>query len=104
DAMSNRQWSPEVIEELRAVRDSKSYRQTHGTFAFYCKDELNISRAYAHRLLSGTRSPKQNIPAELRWEIWERDDFRCHYCGVRRFLSIDHIVPESQGGTLDPRN
>ncbi len=47
---------------------------------------------------------KENIPAKLRWEIWERDNFTCLHCGVRKNLSIDHIIPESKGGTLDPAN
>lgn len=47
---------------------------------------------------------KQPIPDTLRWTIWERDDFTCHYCGSRKFLSVDHIVPESQGGELSLDN
>lgn len=47
---------------------------------------------------------KALIPAELRWAIWERDNFTCRHCGRRQFLSIDHIVPEARGGTLDPAN
>lgn len=46
---------------------------------------------------------KKPIPATLRWEVWERDDFTCRHCGTRRNLSCDHIHPESKGGeaTLD---
>lgn len=47
---------------------------------------------------------KVPIPDDLRWESWERDNFTCRHCGARRFLSVDHIVPESRGGTLDPSN
>jgi hypothetical protein len=47
---------------------------------------------------------KEPIPVELRWAIWERDDFRCKHCGTRRFLAVDHIIAESNGGTLDPAN
>lgn len=50
------------------------------------------------------RRSKVTIPPELRWQIWERDDFRCRICGVRSNLSVDHIHPESLGGTLDPDN
>lgn len=41
---------------------------------------------------------KEWIAASLRWEVWERDNFTCRRCGVRRDLSVDHIVPESKGG------
>lgn len=47
---------------------------------------------------------KEPIPADLRWEIWKRDDFRCHYCGTRQFLSLDHKIPESKGGSMAPGN
>jgi hypothetical protein len=50
------------------------------------------------------RTPKEPIPESLRWEIWERDNFTCHYCGARKFLSIDHKIPENHGGTLDANN
>lgn len=46
---------------------------------------------------------KQAVSEELRWTVWERDNFTCRHCGIRAFLSCDHIVPESAGGetTLD---
>ena len=50
------------------------------------------------------RRKKRKIPKALRWEVWLRDNFTCKYCGVRRNLSIDHKVPESQGGTDDMFN
>lgn len=49
-------------------------------------------------------APKEKIPAPLRWEIWERDNFTCKHCGTHRDLTIDHIIPESRGGTLHPDN
>jgi len=47
---------------------------------------------------------KTPIPPELRWQIWERDNFECQMCGARTFLSIDHIFPESKGGDLSLDN
>jgi hypothetical protein len=38
------------------------------------------------------------VPIELRWEIWERDNFTCKTCGSHKYLSIDHIIPLSKGG------
>ena len=43
---------------------------------------------------------KKPIPSEIRWKVWERDNFPCQYCGARHYLSVDHIIPESKGGTL----
>lgn len=47
---------------------------------------------------------KQPIPDDLRWRIWERDDYTCRYCGRRNFLSIDHVIPESRGGSMEEKN
>lgn len=44
------------------------------------------------------RYKKGNIPADLRWAVWERDNFTCKKCGSRRQLAIDHVMPESKGG------
>lgn len=44
------------------------------------------------------------IPPALRWEVWERDDFTCHYCGERKWLAIDHIQAESVGGVASLDN
>jgi hypothetical protein len=48
--------------------------------------------------------PKRSIPADLRWAVWERDNFTCQFCGTRRRLSVDHIIPESQGGKTELDN
>jgi len=46
------------------------------------------------------QTKKKPIPPEIRWQVWERDNFICQGCGARRYLSVDHIIPESKGGTL----
>lgn len=98
------QWTALKVDYLRTVHKSRSYKRTHGTFRRFCREEFNIGKSYAYRIISGERCRKRPISAELRWEIWERDDFRCAYCGKRRFLSVDHIKPEKYGGTLDKAN
>ncbi len=47
---------------------------------------------------------KVKIPGKLKWIVWERDDFTCKACGIRRNLSVDHIVPESKGGLTELNN
>jgi len=41
---------------------------------------------------------KKNIPPELKWNIFERDNFTCQHCGSHKYLQVDHITPESIGG------
>jgi len=45
-----------------------------------------------------TQYKKVPIPEELRWEVFERDGFKCVKCDSRRFLRADHIIAESKGG------
>ena len=44
------------------------------------------------------------IARDLRWQIWERDNFTCRICGARQFLVVDHVVPRWHGGPTIPGN
>lgn len=39
----------------------------------------------------------------IRWQVFDRDDFRCVACGKSAhdgvLLHVDHIIPRSKGGT-----
>ena len=54
--------------------------------------------------ISINRWRKKIIPSNIRWAVWERDNFTCKKCGARQFLSIDHIYPESKGGETSIEN
>lgn len=51
---------------------------------------------------------RKNIPARVRWNVFQRDDFRCVYCGAARkdgaVLVVDHGDPFSRGGADDESN
>jgi 5-methylcytosine-specific restriction endonuclease McrA len=85
--------------ELRAALESKEYRKSHGSFRDYCKAVHNISPALAYRYTHERHNSKVKVPESLRWDVWERDNFTCLNCGSRKFLRVDHIIPESKGGT-----
>jgi hypothetical protein len=36
--------------------------------------------------------------------VFERDNFHCVYCGSEKNLTLDHQIPQSRGGSHDPRN
>ena len=38
------------------------------------------------------------IPPVSRKEILRRDENQCQYCGNRKQLTIDHVIPRSRGG------
>lgn len=47
------------------------------------------------------------LSARMRYEILRRDDFTCRYCGAKPpdvRLVVDHVVPESLGGSSTPDN
>ncbi len=50
------------------------------------------------------RRTKQPIPNAIRKVVFERDAYRCQQCGDWHDLTIDHIHPESKGGTLHIAN
>lgn len=47
---------------------------------------------------------KVAIPNDLRWAVFERDNFTCKICGARKHLHCDHIHPESKGGEATMEN
>lgn len=50
---------------------------------------------------------REHIPAKLRHEVFQRDNYRCRECGATNketTLEIDHIVPVSKGGTNNIKN
>lgn len=65
----------EVGEALLEIRDSRLYRETHGTFEDYCRERWGFSRSRASRLISasevvrlvpvGTSVPTERIAREL---------------------------------------
>src|SRR4051812_35667498 len=47
-----------------------------------------------------------SIGWSLRFQILERDGFKCQYCGagIEGQLGVDHIIPTCFGGSSDPTN
>lgn len=81
-----------------------AYDQWGDEYAWdYCIGTLEHRRAEQHPR-NPTPPKKRPIPKELRWEVWERDDFTCQHCGSRRDLACDHIHPESKGGEATREN
>ena len=43
-------------------------------------------------------------PAFTRFNLFLRDRFSCVYCGSRRELTFDHVIPRAQGGRTSWEN
>lgn len=47
--------------------------------------------------------PRKRV-AFTRFNLFLRDEFSCQYCGARRDLTFDHVVPRARGGTTNWEN
>ncbi|NEQ45305.1 MAG: HNH endonuclease [Leptolyngbya sp. SIOISBB] len=50
------------------------------------------------RLVGGHRERHWKVPSVTRREVFRRDQHRCQYCGSRKQLTLDHVIPRSKGG------
>lgn len=75
-----------------------SHSQLGGTMQMFAGD-MQVS-AQAHSEPESNRAPKQPIPSRIKKAVFERDKYRCQVCDTHLELSVDHIHPESKGGTL----
>ena len=48
-------------------------------------------------------TPKKYL-TKLERRVFERDGYRCHYCGSPHTLTLDHVLPKTKGGTHDEQN
>ncbi len=49
------------------------------------------------RLMRYVPVPYRNVPL-TRENVFRRDGYRCAYCGSPHHLTMDHVIPRSQGG------
>ena len=82
------------LSEYRA----RHFRQEDDDWVRTVSSEIQVPRVI--RLLGYDKLPKQTVKFNRR-NIFARDNNQCQYCG-KKFptseLSLDHVVPRSQGG------
>src|SRR4249920_2109420 len=78
---------------------SRNFRQEDDDWVRTVNSEIQVPRVI--RLLTFEKLPKQSVKFNRR-NIFARDHNQCQYCG-KKFatteLSLDHVIPRSQGGT-----
>ncbi len=83
------------LSEYRA----RYFRQEDDDWIRTVNSEIQVPRVI--RLLAYEKLPKQTVKFNRR-NIFARDNNQCQYCG-RKFatgeLSLDHVIPRSQGGS-----
>jgi hypothetical protein len=52
----------------------------------------------------GGERPSAEVWKRLRADVFQRDGYRCTYCGNGGRLECDHIVPVARGGSSDMDN
>lgn len=50
------------------------------------------------RLTMTSQERVWKVPPVNRREVLRRDHHRCQYCGTTKRLTLDHVIPRSQGG------
>ena len=92
-------WSQEAVALILTKWDSPNVQEVVGYTLR--RELLRAARA------DGTHAPrpfrvsvKEPIPRRISKAVFERDAYRCCECGTWLNLTVDHILPESKGGTL----
>jgi 5-methylcytosine-specific restriction endonuclease McrA len=94
------QFSTYDFETWREVSEfrAKHFRQEDDDWVRTARCEIQVPRVI--RLLDYEKLPKQTVKFNRR-NIFARDHNQCQYCG-KKFstteLSLDHVIPRSQGG------
>jgi 5-methylcytosine-specific restriction endonuclease McrA len=65
-------------------------------------DEISVPLIL--RLVNLVKAVYKNKVPYTKKNIFIRDRHCCQYCGKRDFLTIDHVLPESQGGKSEYTN
>ncbi len=93
------------LNSWREVSETRArFRGPDDDFVRTVRSEIEVPRII--RLLAFDRLPRQRVKFNRR-NIFARDGNRCQYCGVRfgtSQLSLDHIIPRSQGGQANWEN
>lgn len=58
----------------------------------------NFVRPLIIRLLRYINYHKKKDLKISRLKIYQRDGYKCVYCGTHKKLTIDHVIPKSKGG------
>ena len=99
DAAGKPVWQNLNFEDWRELSAMKAEFEPDG-FDWIHTVRLQIAVPRIIRLLGYDKLPRQDVKFNRR-NIYARDNNRCQYCGKKYStteLSLDHVVPKSQGG------
>jgi 5-methylcytosine-specific restriction endonuclease McrA len=98
-----------MIEELIArglLDEFDGILRPHNWIGRQYLSDSSTERVKRHRDKRVARGLERqwSAPRALRQAVYQRDEFRCIYCGSTEKLSLDHRTPEFRGGTHDIEN
>jgi 5-methylcytosine-specific restriction endonuclease McrA len=99
DATGQSSWQNLDFEEWRGLSQLKAEFEPH-EYDWIHTVRFQIAVPRIIRLLGYDKLPRQDVKFNRR-NIYARDGNRCQYCGKKMpstELSLDHVVPRSQGG------
>jgi 5-methylcytosine-specific restriction endonuclease McrA len=77
------------LKKSELVRPANGYKLHSVTATFPMPSVIRLNR-YVNAPYKGVNLTRQNI--------FKRDNNECQYCGTRKELTIDHVVPRARGG------
>jgi 5-methylcytosine-specific restriction endonuclease McrA len=77
------------LKKSEMVKSANGHRLHSITQSFPMPSVIRLNR-YVNAPYKGVNLTRQNI--------FKRDNFECQYCGTRRDLTIDHVLPRAKGG------
>jgi len=105
DAAGQSRWQNFNFEGWREISQLKAEFEPH-EHDWIRTVRFSIAVPRIIRLLAYDKLPRQDVKFNRR-NIYARDSNRCQYCGKRMpttELSLDHVVPRSQGGKASWEN
>jgi 5-methylcytosine-specific restriction endonuclease McrA len=77
------------LNKSELIRPANGYKLHSITKSFPMPSVIRLNR-YVNAPYKGVTLTRQNI--------FKRDNFECQYCGTRKELTLDHVIPSSKGG------
>ena len=103
--ISCKEWRKNHIQERRDYLNN--WRKNNPNYNLnWCKSHREESRKIARESDRRRRANKHNSIIEPVNEdkIYERDNYRCVYCGSKDNLTLDHIIPINNNGSHNVDN
>lgn len=77
------------LNKSEMVRSANGHQLRSISLAYPMPSVIRLNR-YVNAPYKGVNLTRQNV--------FKRDNFECQYCGTKKELTLDHVMPSSRGG------